>query len=226
MTERLTDEARHADTERNRVLNTALTDLDSIINGHDPEVDTSINNMVWDRLEKMAVEIEALAHRRATPADDLRALTTVADAMDQWVQVLRDGRDPSISVAGLRDMASIVRRAALSHPEPPREPAIQMPRAWLDVMGERTRQMAVEGWTPDHDDKHDQAQMAGAALCYLAEDIPHWARSQAQGCYWPWDAEWWKPADPRRNLVKAGALILAEIERLDRTALSQPGGAA
>lgn len=29
--------------------------------------------------------------------------------------------------------------------------ALQIPRAWLDVMGERTRQMAVEGWTDEHD---------------------------------------------------------------------------
>jgi len=35
---------------------------------------------------------------------------------------------------------------------------------------------------------------------------------------WPWNAGWWKPSDRRRNLVKAGALILAEIERLDRLA--------
>jgi hypothetical protein len=30
--------------------------------------------------------------------------------------------------------------------------------------------------------------------------------------------EWWKPTNRRRDLVKAGALILAEIERLDRAA--------
>ena len=94
--------------------------------------------------------------------------------------------------------------------------ATETPRAWLDVMGERVRQITAEGWTADHDDAHNLGQMAGAALCYLAEDIPHWARQQAHGCYWPWDAGWWKPGDHRRNLVKAGALILAEIERLDR----------
>ena len=35
---------------------------------------------------------------------------------------------------------------------------------------------------------------------------------------WPhtWDASWWKPKDRRRDLVRAGALIIAEIERLDR----------
>ncbi|MNY70647.1 hypothetical protein D3C86_2088230 [compost metagenome] len=36
---------------------------------------------------------------------------------------------------------------------------------------------------------------------------------------WPWSEDWWKPSpEPRRNLVKAGALILADIERLDRAA--------
>ena len=52
-------EARHEDTKRNLILNRALSDLDRIINGHDPEVDTSINNGVWDRLDRMALEIEA-----------------------------------------------------------------------------------------------------------------------------------------------------------------------
>jgi len=33
---------------------------------------------------------------------------------------------------------------------------------------------------------------------------------------WPWGGFTWKPTTPRRDLVKAAALILAEIERLDR----------
>lgn len=34
---------------------------------------------------------------------------------------------------------------------------------------------------------------------------------------WPWHSSWWKPSDdPIRNLVKAGALIAAEIDRLQR----------
>jgi hypothetical protein len=35
---------------------------------------------------------------------------------------------------------------------------------------------------------------------------------------WPWDDEWFKLTDPRRDLIKAAALIIAEIERLDRAA--------
>lgn len=39
---------------------------------------------------------------------------------------------------------------------------------------------------------------------------------------WPWDESWWKPTNRRRDLVKAGALILAEIERLDRAEAPKP----
>ena len=36
---------------------------------------------------------------------------------------------------------------------------------------------------------------------------------------WPWSDKWWKPSDdPVRNLVKAGALLAAEIDRLQRGA--------
>ncbi|PCB37801.1 hypothetical protein CJT89_33510, partial [Pseudomonas aeruginosa] len=38
---------------------------------------------------------------------------------------------------------------------------------------------------------------------------------------WPWDEQWWKPSTARRDLVKACALALAEIERLDRACISQ-----
>lgn len=33
---------------------------------------------------------------------------------------------------------------------------------------------------------------------------------------WPWDEHWWKSTTRRRDLVKAGALVAAEIERIDR----------
>ncbi len=96
-----------------------------------------------------------------------------------------------------------------------------------DVLAERNRQITAEGWTPEHDDQHGNGQMAVAAGYYaLACGWPH-ERDIGIGhkpAYWPWHATWWKPAGQRRNLVKAGALILAEIERLDRAAALQPAG--
>ena len=34
--------------------------------------------------------------------------------------------------------------------------------------------------------------------------------------FWPWERDWWKPVDNRRDLVRAGALISAELDRMDR----------
>lgn len=101
-------------------------------------------------------------------------------------------------------------------------------KALSDVATERARQVSAEGWTPEHDDEHKAGEMALAAGCYALNSadgcvkIPTDTESRArtwipQG--WPWLHRWWKPKDPRNDLVRAGALILAEIERLDRAAL-------
>lgn len=96
--------------------------------------------------------------------------------------------------------------------------------ALADIAAERRRQMEVEGWTPEHDDQYQQGAMAMAAACYALEAYrpPSYKRFNPRA-WWPWDSRWWKPTTARRDLVKAGALIAAEIERLDRAA--QKGGA-
>ena len=91
--------------------------------------------------------------------------------------------------------------------------------AAADVLAERKRQVTTEGWTPERDDQHVNFEMAIAGGLYAisAVDSHHKLRNSAPSA-WPWDRKWWKPDGPRRDLVKAGALILAEIERLDRAA--------
>jgi len=91
------------------------------------------------------------------------------------------------------------------------------------IRAERLRQISQEGWTPEHDDSHKGKQMARAAGSYLGiyTDPDDWAAQQGElpGPFhdWPWARKWWKPSDdPIRNLVKAGALIAAEIDRLQR----------
>lgn len=111
-----------------------------------------------------------------------------------------------------------------------------------DIGVERLRQQAVEGWTPEHDDEHDKGEIARAAAAYAlaASYSDHFrmknhAVDKLREVYsggrftllreiWPWDWAWWKPKDRRRDLVRAGALIVAEIERLDRA--TAKGGAA
>ncbi|EPF1363154.1 hypothetical protein ACOAOW_07280 [Pseudomonas aeruginosa] len=103
----------------------------------------------------------------------------------------------------------------------PAAQAGQMPQAWLDVQAERRRQITAEGWTPEHDDEHSHGQMARAAACYAlaGSSAPNdGTAALLVSLAWPWDQQWWKPTSARRDLIKAGALILAEIERLDRAA--------
>lgn len=94
-----------------------------------------------------------------------------------------------------------------------------------DVLEERARQISVEGWTPESDDKYHCGDMASAAACYARQGRYHFPEKGKPGPDWPWAAEWWKPSTYRRNLEKAGALILAEIERIDRaTQAERPAG--
>ncbi|EOA4330897.1 hypothetical protein ACH2GM_003135 [Pseudomonas aeruginosa] len=102
----------------------------------------------------------------------------------------------------------------------------QVPQAWLDVQAERRRQVEAEGWTPEHDDGHSHGQMARAAACYAlaGSSAPNdGTAALLVSLAWPWDEQWWKPSTARRDLVKACALALAEIERLDRAAATQGG---
>ena len=87
--------------------------------------------------------------------------------------------------------------------------------AILDVVAERQRQQSVEGWTPEHDNAYQNSELADAAACYAIH-----AHNQgfSTPAHWPWSPDWWKQSGARRDLVKAGALILAEIERIDRAA--------
>lgn len=93
------------------------------------------------------------------------------------------------------------------------------------ISEERDRHESVEGWTEEHDSEHTDESMAKAAACYA---MPESERVKYQSFnlqtktgiprWWPWDVAWWKPCpgDRIRELVKAGALIAAEIDRLLR----------
>lgn len=137
-------------------------------------------------------------------AEDDYARRFPASAPFRWVEMVERHERPEVSLAPAD--ADVQRDAG--------------PAAWRDVLAERRRQIEAEGWSPEHDDEHDVGDLAKAAACYaIAVD------GFTPGLYppriWPWDASCFKPTTTRRNLIKAGALILAEIERLDRAAISR-----
>lgn len=93
-----------------------------------------------------------------------------------------------------------------------------------DIAAERRRQVEVEGWEAAHDDEHTDGSLALAAGSYCESAArPKILARKPGGAFaipklWPqsWSRDWWKPKSPRQDLVRAGALIIAEIERLDR----------
>lgn len=115
------------------------------------------------------------------------------------------------------------------------------------IAAERKRQIEKEGWTPEHDAEHDDGSLALVAALYAApvhlyERLDYALCAEFQDP-WPesWDTCWDKRreygdsdgvdvADPKTYtpaqrldlLVKAGALIAAEIDRLQRPADADP----
>jgi hypothetical protein len=88
-----------------------------------------------------------------------------------------------------------------------------------EITAERKRQIEVEGWDLGRDDLYVDAEMAVAAAAYaVAGTFGERRVLPSAAALWPWSMAWWKPTSRRRNLIKAAALIVAEIERLDRRA--------
>lgn len=105
------------------------------------------------------------------------------------------------------------------------------PHVLAEIGDERTRQILAEGYDPHHDDKHEEFELARAAAVYtIYATLPeldcqfamqHGPRLYGSDLLWPWDKSFLKLTTARRDLVKAAALIVAEIERIDRTALRE-----
>lgn len=119
------------------------------------------------------------------------------------------------------------------------------------ISAERERQLSAEGWTAEHDDGHDDGSLALAACCYAAPVKLFQRIDYADGVSyhdpWPWghggrgaggnpdkrfrgtagnvlpDPESYTDEQRLDLLIKAGALIAAEIDRLLRLTPSPEG---
>jgi hypothetical protein len=172
--------------------------------------------------------VPALQAQVAAAAE--RYARAVADADAVRARLVAERDDALTAVAEARGLVAEARQTLA---DLTRECDEALGKALDDGVGliaaERARQVTAEGWTPEHDDEHEEGELARAAVCYAtppgrremtvmqfrgmrAADSP----SIPGG--WPWDASWWKPTPDNRvrELVKAGALIAAEIDRLRR----------
>ncbi len=113
-------------------------------------------------------------------------------------------------------------------PQEPTQPPEAVSLAERDVLAERRRQIVDLGRTSAHDDQNAVGELALAAACYaenaarqLDPSLTEPPRKNADvPLLWPdaWLHTYWKPKTARADLVRAGALILAEIDREDRRA--------
>lgn len=93
------------------------------------------------------------------------------------------------------------------------------------IAEERKRQIEKEGYSALHDSNHKVSEFVRAALAYTnaattdadgdADPVLllHIKRYKGLNC-WPWGMATFKPTTAKRDLVKAGALIAAAIDRL------------
>lgn len=91
------------------------------------------------------------------------------------------------------------------------------------IAAERRRQIEVEGYTTAHDDEHGAKELAAAGGCYaIFLGSKNYGSGFAQPVQWPWSPHEFKPTTPDRDLEKAGALIVAAMEALDRAEGVEP----
>lgn len=97
------------------------------------------------------------------------------------------------------------------------------------MLAERRRKVEAEGYDPEHDDAHPNEEIAAYAALYAmppaerdwpATETGHGDTFGAALCPVDWQPKF---GNRRCELVKAAALLLAEIERLDRS-IAQQGG--
>ena len=88
--------------------------------------------------------------------------------------------------------------------------------ALLGIAAKRMRQILVEGFDAAHDDQHDRGELALAAACYALATTDCTDKSLVHESLWPFERKWWKPKGRRHNLEVAGALLAAELDRLQR----------
>jgi hypothetical protein len=176
------------------------------------------------REEKAEAELAALQQSARINHDErkqeIEHFQSELAALRSWMRQLTvsmSNREWADSLTTDSDSASFEEQNAAVHSE---LAALREGGSGL-IGAERQRQISGEGWAPEHDDEHFMGEMVGAALCYAGRALEIISNDEIGGADagldWPWDIEWWKPSDdPIRNLVKAGALIAAEIDRITR----------
>lgn len=107
----------------------------------------------------------------------------------------------------------------------------------IDLIAEERQRQINNGYDANHDLKHDFRELTSAARTYIDAAILT-AKSKEMGnsneaaiswheyneplewkylkLEWPWEEKSFKPTTPLKDLIKAGALIAAAIDRFQK----------
>ena len=78
------------------------------------------------------------------------------------------------------------------------------------ICQERRRQIEVKGYNAYHDFREPLNHLVAGGISYAICDIDE----ECASAWWPWELDQWKPKDRMRNLIRAGALIAAAIDKM------------
>lgn len=119
-------------------------------------------------------------------------------------------------IAPLNHAASLA-AGATAVPDSVREAAQINPRGTYGVLMEVARERAKQiskGFDASQDDLYTTDELPRAAIVYALKG--NGVETMLGRKIYPWNKQTFKDDGPRANLIKAAALLVAEIERLDR----------
>jgi hypothetical protein len=166
----------------------------------------------------------------------MKAQTRMASLREAWMNILIGftiqfaanyfvlplfGMHPSVAdlfgLGGIFTVISVVRSYVLRRVFEKKRAADVPPdfqHVIEEIAAERQGQIGREGYTLGHDDGHRECELARAAAAYVYAAVYPKSISRS---LWPFDDSTFRVTTPRRSLVKAAALIIAEVGRMDRT---------
>jgi hypothetical protein len=178
--------------------------------------------------ERRALEAvpAAMAAQPVGPVDGPAPYIGDMGASERMQALLRSHMTPAAITAAIADAEQ---RAVASAAFAPSGAARLGPMGPIcgELLNERRRQVEGEGWTHASDDRQTDGQLAYAATAYVfsaayQQGVAPKNHEDGPLAWWPFPLQHFRGDDTsRRALVKAGALIIAEIERLDRAAAAQ-----
>ena len=174
--------------------------------------DKDVAEASWANANEQLLEMQAEAEKKQKAYDDY-----VAKAEKAYDDLLDENRRLAESTDEQESLQQLQQKLddalAINRKLHERLTSVHATTGAYMIAVERERQIKDEGYNAEHDQVHEPMTLARAAVSYiLCNDEKN--RKIAKTTYWPWEDKYYKPRDMKRNLVRAGALVAAAIDRL------------